>query len=109
MPAKEYDYLLTMQIMSLTEERVIELQKQQEERKMAYDRLLSLHIYEIWEHDLQVFLTELDKYELQEEKDRLAHQANAENKGKGGKGKKVVKGAKATAGGKDAAKKPPQM
>jgi len=25
LPSKEYDYLLTMQIMSLTEERVIEL------------------------------------------------------------------------------------
>ena len=45
LPSKEYDYLLTMQIMSLTEERVIELQKQMKEKKAEYDLLEALHIF----------------------------------------------------------------
>ena len=52
-----------MQIMSLTEERVEELQRVLKEKKKAYDLLEALHIYEIWEHDLDAFLVELDKYE----------------------------------------------
>lgn len=83
---KEYDYLLTMQIMSLTEERVLELQKLMKDKKVEYDRLEALHIYDIWQSDLEKFLIELEKYEAQEEKDRLAHTAAA-NGQKGGKGK----------------------
>ena len=74
-PAKEYDYLLTMQIMSLTEERVIELEKLMRDKKEEHDRLERMHIYELWHRDLDKFLEELDKYEAQEEKDRLAHTA----------------------------------
>ncbi len=36
---KEYDYLLTMQIMSLTEERVIELEKQMRDKRAEYELL----------------------------------------------------------------------
>jgi DNA topoisomerase-2 len=97
-PAKEYDYLLTMQILSLTEERVIELQKQMSEKSMEYDQLKAMHISHLWKRDLQAFLIELEKYEEQEERDRLAHTANAENKGKGkGVRKAIPKGAKPTA------------
>lgn len=32
-----------------------------------------MHIYEIWERDLDLFLVALDQYEEQEEKDRLTH------------------------------------
>ena len=79
---KEYDYLLTMQILSLTEERVIELEKQMRDKRAEYELLQKMHIFEIWQNDLANFLDELDKYEEQEEKDRLAHTAAA----KGGKG-----------------------
>ena len=72
------------------------------EKKQEYDRLYAMHIHQIWMEDLDRFLTELDKYEQQEEKDRLAHTANAENKGKGGKGRKGVKPkGKVETGGKD--------
>jgi DNA-binding PadR family transcriptional regulator len=74
-PAKEYDYLLTMQIMSLSEERVAELQRVMKEKKQDYDRLEAMHIFDLWDNDLKAFLLELDKYEAQEEKDRLAHTA----------------------------------
>ncbi len=36
---KEYDYLLIMQIMSLTEERVIELEKQMRDKRAEYELL----------------------------------------------------------------------
>jgi hypothetical protein len=61
-----------------------------------------MHIYQMWKNDLDAFLVELDKYEAQEEKDRLAHTA-AGNGGKG-KGKGMAKARKPAAGG---AKKPP--
>ncbi len=60
---KEYDYLLTMQIMSLTEERVIELEKQMRDKRAEYEQLQKMHIYELWQKDLDAFLVELDKYE----------------------------------------------
>jgi hypothetical protein len=76
-----------MQIMSLTEERVTELEKVMREKKEEHDRLLKMHIFDIWEGDLNKFLIELEKYEEQEEKDRLAHTAAANGeKGKGKKG-----------------------
>ena len=102
-PAKEYDYLLTMQIMSLTEERVIELEKLMRDKKEEHDRLEKMHIYDIWSNDLDKFLAELDKYEEQEEKDRLAHTAQA-NGGKAKGGKRGAAGAK-KAPGAQAAKK----
>ena len=52
-----------MQIMSLTEERVVELEKLMLEKKEEHDRLLKMHIYELWQRDLDKFLEELDKYE----------------------------------------------
>jgi hypothetical protein len=98
---KEYDYLLTMQIMSLTEERVIELEKQMRDKRAEYELLQKMHIYQMWQNDLEAFLDELDKYEAQEEKDRLAHTAAGD--GGKGKGKGGAKARKPAAGG---AKKP---
>lgn len=52
-----------MPIFSLTEEKVEELQQLLKDKKREYDRLLNMHIYEIWEKDLDAFLDALDKYE----------------------------------------------
>lgn len=60
----EYDYLLQMPIMNLTEEKVEELLKTQKEKKILYDRLEGTHIYDIWRNDLELFLVELEKYEF---------------------------------------------
>lgn len=97
---KEYDYLLTMQIMSLTEERVIELEKQMRDKRAEYELLQKMHIYQMWQNDLEAFLGELDKYEAQEEKDRLAHTAANGQKGKGKGGAKARKPGAPAAGKK---------
>ena len=52
-----------MQIMSLTEEKVIELQKQMKDKKEEYDRLEAMTTYQIWQGDLDRFLIQLDKHE----------------------------------------------
>lgn len=52
-----------MQILSLTEERVVELEKQLNDKRNEYDRLFKMHIFELWKNDLNSFLTELNKYE----------------------------------------------
>lgn len=62
-----------MPIFSLTEEKVEELMKLLKDKRQEYDKLLSMHVYEIWERDLENFLEALEKHEEQEEKDRLAH------------------------------------
>ena len=69
-PMKEYDYLLSMPMMNLTEERVAELQRLLKEKKKEYDALEHTHIFEIWEKDLDKFLYELEQYEAKEEADR---------------------------------------
>jgi hypothetical protein len=91
-----------MQIMSLTEERVIEMEKLMRDKKEEHDRLEKMHIYELWQGDLDKFLIELDKYEEQEERDRLAHTSQA-NGGKAKGGKKGA-GAKRAAGAAPAKK-----
>jgi hypothetical protein len=107
--SNEYDYLLTMQIMSLTEERVLDLQKLMKDKKSDHDRLEAMHIYDLWENDLKLFLQELDKYEAQEEKDRLAHKANRDgNKGKRKPGHKAP-AAKPGTGAPAAPKKKPGL
>jgi hypothetical protein len=58
-----------------------------------------MHIYELWQGDLYKFLDELDKYEEQEERDRLAHTAQA-NGGKPKGGKRGAGGAKRAPGAK---------
>lgn len=51
------------------------------EKKDMHDELVKKHHFKLWEEDLEVFLASLDKYEAQEEEDRLAHGTVA-NEGK---------------------------
>ena len=62
-----------MSLLSLTDEKVEELQRQLREKKAEYERLQAMHIYEIWQNDLKKFLEALEDYEQKEEDDRLAH------------------------------------
>lgn len=109
--SKEFDYLLSMPIYSLTEEKVDELQRQMNEKKRDHDTLEKKPIFDIWQEDLDVFLVELEKYEEKEEKDRQAHSNKAEEyRKKGGKGKKNVgKKNNEEAKKKDIVKKSPQQ
>lgn len=57
---------------SLTEEKIEQLIKEMKEKKDQHDALLNMHYFKMWEKDLDEFLQALDKYEEQEERDRLA-------------------------------------
>ena len=62
-----------MPMWSLTEEKIDELIKQMNAKKEEHDALLKRHPFDLWNEDLDEFLVALEKYEEQEEKDRLAH------------------------------------
>ena len=84
--AKEYEYLLSMPMWSVTEERVEQLIRQMQEKKQEHDALYEKHIHTLWKEDLDNFQVVLDQVWEQEEKDRLKH-GGVKNDGKK-KGKK---------------------
>ena len=84
---KDYDYLLSMALWSLTEERIAKLEAKLQETERAYSDLEATHIHVLWDRDLERFLDELTKYEAQEEADRMAHKAKGRNGGAGGRRK----------------------
>ena len=88
---KEYDYLLTMPLWSLTDEKVRDLQAQLKDKEAEYDELEKTAITTLWDRDLETFLTALTAYEEKEERDRLAHKGVA-NAGKGKRGRARAKG-----------------
>lgn len=71
--AKEFEYLLSMPMWSVTEERVDQLLKLMQDKKDEHDILEAKTIYELWCTDLDAFTIELDKVWAQEEADRLKH------------------------------------
>jgi DNA topoisomerase-2 len=81
--ASEYDYLLSLPLWSLSEEKVNDLVKQANLKKQEFDKLHASHIFELWNNDLEDFLEALDKQQAIEEKDRIAHK-NAGWKGGSG-------------------------
>ena len=88
-PIKEYDYLLNMNLWSLTYEKIEELLKQKEQKEKELSILEETTIETLWTNDLNNFVEELDKYEKKEEEDRLV--AQKLNKGKSGKSGKSQK------------------
>lgn len=58
---KEYDYLLSMPLWSLCKERIDELTAQMNKKKDEHDMLEGTHINELWDRDLDEFLTALTK------------------------------------------------
>ena len=75
-PSKEYDYLLTMPLWSLTYEKVEELLKQKEEKEKELNILIKTEKEKIWLNDLDDFLIALDKYEKWEEEQNLVLEKN---------------------------------
>ena len=88
-PWKEYDYLLSLNFWNITYEKVEELLKQKEMKEKELEELKMTPIESLWIKDLDSFLEELDKYEKQEEEDRLI--AEKLNKNKNGKIEKKKK------------------
>ena len=88
-PWKEYDYLLSLNFWNITYEKVEELLKQKEAKEKELEELKMTSVETLWIRDLDNFLEELDKYEIQEEEDRLV--AERLNKKVGGKIEKKKK------------------
>ena len=86
---KEYDYLLSMNFWNITYEKVEELLKQKELKEKELEELQKTKIETLWINDLDNFIEELDKYEKQEEEDRLV--AETLNRKKGEKAEKKRK------------------
>ena len=81
-PWKEYDYLLSMNFWNITYEKVQELLKQKEIKEKELEELKETKIETLWINDLDSFVEELDKYEKQEEEDRLiSEKLNIKKKG----------------------------
>ncbi|KAL1925022.1 uncharacterized protein VTP21DRAFT_4676 [Calcarisporiella thermophila] len=79
-----YNYLLSMQMRSMTIERVEKLMKEKEAKQRELDALIPLTVADLWTRDLDDFLEEW-KAEL--ERDRLAELSATSNK----KGKRARK------------------
>jgi len=84
-PAKEYDYLLTMPLWSLSEEKVAELNRQLNDKKDDHDELDGTHIHTLWDRDLDALLEALGEQEDKDERDRLAHKGRVVGSGGGKK------------------------
>lgn len=84
---KEYDYLLTMPLWSLSQEKVEELTIAMEAKKLEHDNLAATHFHQLWKSDLDALLVAIGKQEEEDEKDRLAHKAMGTQAKKGGRGK----------------------
>ena len=73
-PIKEYDYLLNMNLWSLTHEKIEELLKQKELKEKELSILEQTEVETLWDNDLDNLEEELTKYEAMEEEDRLLAQ-----------------------------------
>ena len=91
-PAKEFDYLLSLPLWSLTYERVIELENQMKQKEKEYDALSKMELTTMWIDDMDHFIEVLDEYEQKEEEERLM--ANKIKKGRGTKAEGKAKGGK---------------
>ena len=63
--------MLSMPLVSLSEERATDLEKQMQQKKAEKDVLEKKHHFALWDADLDEFMAALDKYEAKEEADRL--------------------------------------
>ncbi len=65
---KEFDYLLNMNLMSLSLERAQKIEKELLEFKIELDRLEQKNYLDFWNEDLELFI---EKLELLEKKQRI--------------------------------------
>lgn len=81
--AREYDYLLSMPLWSLTLEKVSELLKNKEEKVKEIEILNKTDEKDIWQNDMAEFLRVLEDVEIKEEEDRVGGNKlkRANNKG----------------------------
>jgi len=75
-PAKEYDYLLSMPLWSLTYERVEELLAKKRDKELEIEILDKTKVKEMWSKDLEELIKTLDEVEQEEEKKALKEAQN---------------------------------
>ncbi|EAR83749.1 DNA topoisomerase IV (macronuclear) [Tetrahymena thermophila SB210] len=78
-PLSEYNYLLSMPIFSLTEEKVLQLKKQVEEKESELLILQKKEIKDMWTEDLDKFIEVIEQVEEKEEKERLTGKGFTQN------------------------------
>jgi DNA topoisomerase-2 len=86
-PAKEFDYLLSMPLWSLTYEKVEELLNNKENKLKEIEILSNTSEKTFWENDLSEFIKVLDEVEAKEEADRIGSNKIKRAKVNNGKGK----------------------
>ena len=65
-----YNYLLSMPIYNLTQEKIEELKKQKKEKQSEYDNLVEMKIEDLWLNDLDIFEKAYDSWtEAKKEKE----------------------------------------
>ncbi|XP_060705039.1 DNA topoisomerase 2-alpha [Hemiscyllium ocellatum] len=82
----DFNYLLNMPLWYLTKEKKDELLKQRDVKETELKCLKRKSPSDLWKEDLAAFIEELERVEMQEKEDELAHVGKAV-KGRGGKGK----------------------
>jgi len=65
----EYDYLLNMNLWSLTYERVEEIRKQRDLKAAELDVLIQTSIEQLWDRDLEALSIALDEFDAREEEE----------------------------------------
>ncbi|XP_013787999.2 DNA topoisomerase 2-alpha-like [Limulus polyphemus] len=91
----DYDYLLGMNLWSLTKEKKDELLKKRDDKRMELQILQKKSPVELWKEDLGNFLNELDKVEQKEIEDENQGLSGKHSKfGKAGVGKGKGRGKK---------------
>ena len=88
----DFNYLLSMPMWNLTQEKKDAIVKNRDERQQELRRLKAITKEEMWKKDLDEFLVKLDEVEAKEIADLNEAAANSKlkkAKGKGGKGAKI--------------------
>lgn len=84
--AKEFNYLLSLPLLSLTYEKVEALKKELEDKENELEVINRTSPQRMWNNDLEQFMIVLDEVEKQEEEDRINRP-----QAKGGQGLKKAK------------------
>nr|AAS90120.1 DNA topoisomerase type 2 [Tetrahymena thermophila] len=81
--AKEYNYLLSLPMWSLTYEKVEEIKQEQKNKQDELDKLVATEVIDIWKEDLKNFIECLDQIEEEEDEEmrkRMKKQSNSKVK-----------------------------
>ncbi len=84
---KSYGYITSMQLFSLTREKIDKLNEEYQNKKKEYEEYKTIKLETLWKREIEEFITQYDKYmkELDEEK---ANENDSSKKKKGKSSKK---------------------